>query len=126
MWSRMPPSAIARSVCSTIAARPVVAGAGVLAQQEQQLARPRELRRVAEAAAPLVEALLELPAASRRAAPASTGAGGVVPAAERGQPRSTISAADFDCRRAPRARPGAISWSTSTKPGRPHCGVGGK
>ena len=49
------PSAIARSVVQRHVARVGVAGARVLAQQEQQLARPRKLRRAAEPAAPRVE-----------------------------------------------------------------------
>ena len=48
-------------------ARSALAGARVLAQQEEQLARTRELRRVAEAAAARVEGALELPGRRRRA-----------------------------------------------------------
>ena len=51
----MPPSAMARSVASDHVARRLVTGPPMLAQQEQQLARPRKLRRVAEPAAPLIE-----------------------------------------------------------------------
>ena len=67
MWSRMPPIAIARSVCRTMSRGSVCAGAGVLAEQEQQLGRARKLRRIAEPAAASVEGLLELPARRRRA-----------------------------------------------------------
>jgi hypothetical protein len=56
----MPPSAIARSVSSTIKSGGAVAGARVFAKQEQQLGRPRKLRRIAEAAIAAVERRLEL------------------------------------------------------------------
>ena len=53
-----------RAPSTAASARPsrahIVAGSLVLAQQEQQLARSRKLRRVAEAAAPGVEGLLKL------------------------------------------------------------------
>ena len=60
----MPPSAIARSV--SVAMSSGACGAThshaprVLAQQEQQLGRPRKLRRVAEAAAAPIERHLKL------------------------------------------------------------------
>ena len=67
MWSRMPPSAIARSVSSAIVLAAPVAGERVRAQQKQQLGRPRKLRRAAEPAVPRVERLRERRDARHRA-----------------------------------------------------------
>ena len=98
--------------------RDVVAGALVLAQQEQQFARPGKLRRIAEPAAAGIEASAEIAAACWPARPHPACRRSFCPRAIAAS-RSTISAADFTTfRRSSRhARP--ISVSTSTNAGPP-------
>ena len=97
----MPPSAIARSVSGAIVSGGCVAPvARVLAQQEQQLGRPRELRRVAEAAVRGGRTPSETarPPSSSASAPA-TRRFGLRPAVGAGRPTSAARAA-----RRPRSR----------------------
>ena len=103
----------------------VVAGARVLAQQEQQLARPRKLRRVAEAAAAGVEGLLEL----LRRVDASASSPGIA-AGRSCRPRAIVASRVDDLggglqRRSARSsrQARAISVQHVAKPGRPHCDV---
>ena len=86
----------------------VVAGARVLAQQEQQLARPRELRRVAEPAAPLVEDCWNCWRVSSRAR-RSPGGGDRPARCHRGEPRRRSRRGGLHDLPRPRARRGAIS-----------------
>ena len=105
-----------------------VAGARVLAQQEQQLARARELRLVAESAAPGVERHLELTDTDRERVRACHGGRPVVGRRLSLTRRnsSTSAAADFATRRRSSAHARAIVCSTSTNPGRPQRASGGK
>ena len=98
----------------------------MLAQQKQQLARAGKLRRVAEAAVPGIECLLELLHVLRRA-PRSRHASRCRPSTVQPAPQ-LLGQRSADCSDFVRSRATtrAISCRISMKPGRPHRDVGGK
>ena len=104
---------------------PRLAGPRVLAQQEQQLGRPRKLRRVAEAAVARIERLPELCDVRCERLGARHGSR---PRRAARSLRSCVVSASADClhlRRGRLATP-ARSPQDVDEPGRPHRDVGGK
>ncbi len=102
-----------------------VAGPCVLAQEKEQLARPRKLRRASKAAVPLVERLPEL----RNGPLSSAAAPGGVHAARGWSPaRSCAVTASAESTTFSRSalHTRAISWRISANPGLPHFDDGGK
>ena len=116
----MPPSAIARSVCSTIVARrgrrrsARARAAGTAARTAAGTSAGRRSRRVR------VEALRELRGASRRGRlgrPLARAAS--LPAADRGEPRHDLVGRRVDVASRSSRHARAISWSTSANAGPP-------